>query len=83
MHTGPTCISETVTTNNVREKCQDKTACDLSTKSVNSIFTDPCPGTNKQLRVWYQCVTTPGNLYNRFSYRLIWYFLNEILTIYS
>ena len=38
----------------VRMKCNEEASCELH--PVNSVFSDPCPGTFKYLEVKYKCV---------------------------
>jgi hypothetical protein len=57
-HTSGDCTSRASTTEKARELCQGKQNCVMNANI--DVFTDPCPYVIKQLRVWYQCISTPG-----------------------
>jgi hypothetical protein len=48
------CTSRVNTEQILKNLCGNKQACNV-TVSVG-VFSDPCPGITKLLRVWYQCV---------------------------
>ena len=60
-HTAGDCTSRSSTTEKCRELCQGKQKCVLNANY--NVFSDPCPYVIKQLRIWYQCVSTPGLIY--------------------
>ena len=48
------CTSRINTEEILKDLCGNKQSCDI-VPSIE-VFSDPCPGINKLLRVWYQCV---------------------------
>ncbi|XP_042160967.1 L-rhamnose-binding lectin CSL2 isoform X2 [Oncorhynchus tshawytscha] len=47
------CLSQSITTSKVAERCNGKSQCDVS--ASNSLYGDPCVGTYKYLDVAYTC----------------------------
>jgi hypothetical protein len=60
-YTGEDCSSEEETTSMLRTECDNKVSCSLEANIVE--WPDKCIGVRKQLRVWYQCIKKPSNLY--------------------
>ena len=54
------CTTELVTTDKVRELCNNKQTCSIDASQGSTLFSDPCPNVSKQLKVWYQCVKLPS-----------------------